>query len=341
MTRLTKVLIAAVVTTAALPAAAPASQHAQPRDTMLDKQAARAAAGATFAWSAADGHRLRLQLSKKLGRTPASVATIERLAALLETFHHGPEMSQLKLHVVHPSEMAHICGAEGVLGCYGGDELVVPDRSTADIPLEEVLAHEYGHHLAAHRRNSMGSALAWGPQTWASTEAVCWRADSGRLFNGYWDNPGEAFAEAYARLHYPASTASWDYTKLLEPGGTSLDAIVFDAHNQLSRTPSRTVFSGRLSRSRRTQTFSLTLAQDSTLRLALAGPAGADYDVRLKTPGYRDEVTRAYHARDRLNTTACFADGAPKTVTMRVTRHRGAGRFRLTASYFDRYDPLP
>ena len=340
MTRFSRTF--AYVIALALAAAAPA-QGAPFRDTVYKPPAARSAAMPSFVWTAPDGHTIRFKLSPSIGETPASVARAQAYGLLLESGLHSHEMSQLTVQIVRESEMAQICG-RGALACYGWDEMVVTygDVPGSGVSVDEVIMHEYGHHLAAHRRNSIGRAVNWGPQSWASAESVCYRTDSGRLFPGdqfehYWDNPGEGFAEAYARYHFPTQQR-WDYSRLLKPDARAFGHIQFDASHSLSRQPTVRTFSGSLGRTRRTQSFTLELPEDTRLRLALAGPAGADYDLRLRTPGYYDERTRAPHARDRLNTTACAAPGRVPRVTIQVKRFEGSGPFELHVSYWDRYD---
>ena len=317
-------------------------QAAPFRDTVYKPGNARASAMPIFTWAAPDGHAIRFKLSPSIGKTLASIGRAQSYALLLESALHADEMSQLTVQIVRESEMADVCG-EGALACYGWDEMVVAygDIQAAGVGVEEIILHEYGHHLAAHRRNSLGPAVNWGPQSWASSESVCFRTDSGRLFPGdqganYWENPGEGFAEAYARYHLPSDR--WDYSRLLKPDTRAFSHIEFDAVHRLSEQPSVRTFSGALSRANGTQSFTLDLPEDTRLQLALDGPAGADYDLRLRTPGYYDERTRAPHARDRLDTSACAARGSRRRVTIRVKRFKGSGPFELRARYWDRYE---
>ena len=83
-----------------------------------------------------------------------------------------------------------------------------------------MIAHEYGHHIAAHRSNAPLEALDFGPKRWSSYELVCSNTIDGKLAPGdqganYLSNPGEAWAEAYARLVFPAE--AWRFTPLLKP----------------------------------------------------------------------------------------------------------------------------
>ena len=67
---------------------------------------------------------------------------------------------------------------------------------------QEVVRHEYGHHVAANRLNPPWSAADWGPKTWATDQGICALAAAGTAFPGnesdhYELNPGEAWAESY------------------------------------------------------------------------------------------------------------------------------------------------
>lgn len=345
MTRVTPTFIVALAS--AFFVAGPAAAQAPRIHDTVYRPSAAAHTSAHPAWrfTAPDGHVIRLKLSESIGKTPTSIARAESYALMLEGNLHSYEMSKLTIFVVRANELSTVCGGDA-LACYGQDEMVVPYSEVPGVQgvsVDEIITHEYGHHLAFYRGNSLGEAIDWGPQSWASAEAVCYGTDSGQLFPGdewdhYWENPGEGWAEAYARYHF--RNDSWDYSRLLKPDARAFDRVAFDSTHQLSETPSTTEFHGELGPGRRTQAFSLTLAEDSALKLALSGPAGSNYDLRLKTPGYYDETTRARGSRDRMNTTACFAEAARRTVKIRVTRKSGSGPFSLKASYFDRYDEL-
>ena len=70
---------------------------------------------------------------------------------------------------------------------------------------DEVVRHEYGHHIALNRINSPWLAVSWGPKNWASASSVCRRAADGSAYPGdegdnYRLNPGAAWAETYRLL---------------------------------------------------------------------------------------------------------------------------------------------
>ena len=116
---------------------------------------------------------------------------------------HGDEMNGLQVYLAPLSQVTAICGA-GAVGCYSDYDnylVVAGDRSTG-VPIEQVLAHEYGHRIAAHRLNSPWSSEEYGPKYWATYANVCQRTAQGSAFPGdegvnYANNPGEAFADTY------------------------------------------------------------------------------------------------------------------------------------------------
>jgi hypothetical protein len=147
----------------------------------------------------------------------STVRTTSRLTGLPSTYLawllHGPELSRLTVYFAPLFEVQAICGGNA-LGCYGASiqAMVVPgDRS---LPMEQIIAHEYGHHIEANRDNAPWSASDWGPKYWASSVGVCQRVQSGTAFPGdegahYTLNPGEAFADSYRLLNVSRAAASW------------------------------------------------------------------------------------------------------------------------------------
>ncbi len=132
---------------------------------------------------------------------PLETSTPEGWAEFLAGLTHGPEITRLRTYIVTFSEVQEICGSRA-LGCYGRDEMVAPGELVADISPEEVVRHEYGHHVANHRLNAPWAAIDWGPKRWASAANVCANVSRREAFPGdqgsnYARNPGEAWAEVY------------------------------------------------------------------------------------------------------------------------------------------------
>src|SRR3954453_5688133 len=210
-------------------------------------------------------------------------AVAQTYATFLGTLPHGPELASLKVTVVPSSEVAADCGgqpSDGILACYGSDDqtMIVPGDQAAgsDISVDYVITHEYGHHIADHRSNAPLAAIDFGPKRWSSYELVCSNTLDGKLAPAdeganYLSNPGEAWAEAYARLVYP--TEAWRFTPVLKPtAGSALAAMADVAQPWTKRVT--TTFTGTS-----TRTFKLPITLDGAFTLQLDGPAKANYDL--------------------------------------------------------------
>lgn len=137
------------------------------------------------------------------------------LAAFIASLPHGPEISKLDVDVVGPVELEGFCGRDAD-GCYehglAESWIVVPGEQQEDdaSTVEEILAHEYGHHIAASRPGG-----AFGTPRWDIFEGVCGLSQEGLLAPGnegarWSENPEELFAESYASLTFPEIASSWE-----------------------------------------------------------------------------------------------------------------------------------
>jgi len=150
---------------------------------------------------------------------------------------HGGELDGITLALATPGEVASLCGADSA-GCYGSAaaDIVAIGETSLGVRPEAVVAHEYGHYIAARRQNTPWNALAWGPKRWASAAAVCARVAAGSVFPGadgdrYHLNPGEAFAETYRLLNAQpfAGTGDWPIvSRLFFPDARMLRAARSD-----------------------------------------------------------------------------------------------------------------
>jgi hypothetical protein len=343
---------------AALPAAAFAAPAADAAGTSFNDRvidhgtvskatarAAQADATNTTRVPLTEGGSVQVSFTPKVG---LQQALAQEYVAFLETLPHSTELRRLQLVVAKPSEVNKQCGGTGsekgkVLGCYGDDQMIVPstglDAKTVagDYNVRYVLTHEYGHHIAAHRSNRLGrgyTALDWGPKYWSSYELVCDQAGERKLFPGdemaqYKSNPGEAWAETYARLVYPDQP--WTWTPRLRPDQGALEAALKDVLQPWTKNQSVT-FTMDAGRDR--QAFDLPLTLDGALKATVRGPSGSEVNVQVNS-GSQDvghsERTGAY---DTWGLSAGCREEPTETLTFTLTRAGGdPGPVTLRISY--------
>src|SRR5690242_5686068 len=99
---------------------------------------------------------------------PQDQAVGERWANFVGSLLHGSEISQVAIYLAPPTQVSRLCGGQDILGCYGQNQLIGPGEDQPGITAESVIAHEYGHHIAAHRSNPPWPAVDWGTKRWAS-----------------------------------------------------------------------------------------------------------------------------------------------------------------------------
>jgi hypothetical protein len=318
--------------------AAPASGAMLPRDTVIDATgvgSARISASATTNRYPIGGGGETVAIAVTAAcQTSCNAADPQQIADFLGTLVHGFEMRLLTVQLNTPSQVEFDCGY-GAQACYYGSEsrIVISGNDTPapdGASREFVLAHEYGHHVARHRETPppFPAALDWGTARWSSYENVCRRSRARTLFPAgeglhYFRDPGEAFAESFARMRFPESTVPWRWVRILEPDGGAFQAIRRDTLDPWS---GRTAFSlrGRVPPWRRgpaVRAFRTPL--DGAVSLRPAG--GRRYDLRLtNTDGRTLRASR--HGREagrRLDFTVCGQSRL--RIAIRSARRAGAG----------------
>lgn len=305
------------------------------------------ASGLTTRVPLAEGGSIAVTFTPAVG-LQAPIA--QQYVAFLESLPHGPELSKLRLLVATPDEVDTKCGGTGdaqqkVLGCYLNNQMTVPSSGldgavTTDgtYDVRYVLTHEYGHHIAAHRANQLGAggALAYGPKYWSSYEMVCNQALHDKLFpyaesdyEQYLRNPGEAWAETYARLVYP--NQPWTWTDLLKPDATALDAARRDVLEPWTKNATK-VFT--MDGGRTTQTFALPLTLDGSLKATVRGPSGSEVSVNVTSGSQQVGKSKRTGAYDRWNLQVGCRETATETLSFKVTRAGGTpGPVTLRVSY--------
>ena len=105
-----------------------------------------------------DGERARVRLVR------AGCSDARELGGVSRQARARPELSSLTTYIAPLDEIRVLCG-NGALGCYRQNRSValgetLPDGTTP----EEVIRHEYGHHIALYRSNAPWQAIDWGPE---------------------------------------------------------------------------------------------------------------------------------------------------------------------------------
>ncbi|MBA3261102.1 MAG: hypothetical protein H0T69_01235 [Thermoleophilaceae bacterium] len=293
---------------------------------------ARAAGPAPRRYATPDGYSVAVEASSDY---PVDPVADQKLVDFLASRVHGAELGDLSVYVGTPKEISQLCGGDPeVVACYAIDQgrMYVPGESVRGIPVEYPLTHEYGHHVASRRSNSPWDALDWGAKYWSSAMRICSGVRSHLLFPGnqgahYWDDPGEGFADGYAHMHYPE--APWYYNQLLRPNAKAFTAIQRDVLHPWTGPRSRT-FHGRLGRRKRIRTFHIRLTLDGDVRLALAAPRGAVYEVAAETRGF----AAGQRLRDSGEFGVEWCRRRPvDEIELTVRRRAGSGPFTLRVSW--------
>ncbi len=272
-------------------------------------------------YTARSGAKVTVQSS---GEYPVDPAVNQAAADFVDSLVHGSEISAVKIYFAPPAEVGILCYTHEADGCYfpATSQIITVGEDTPWSTVEEVVTHEYGHHLASNRNNDPWPAVAYGTKRWSTYEAVCQREAAGAAFPGdggehYFQNPGESFAESFmhlneAKLGLPETP--WAYDPMFTPDATALAAIEQDVLKPWKRTALKHL-SGRFTRRGQQKTFTFTTPLDGVFAAELHGPRGSKLTVSGPT-----EVKR-YSA----GLAAALVCGQ-RTVTARFTAG-GAGRF--------------
>ena len=270
---------------------------------------------------------------------PLESSTPEGWAEFLSKLTHGPELARLTTYIVSFAEVERICGSR-VLGCYGRDEMVAPGETVAEISPEEVVRHEYGHHVASHRSNPPWTAAEWGPKRWASSANVCARVSRREAYPGdqganYALNPGEAWAETYRLMDERKAgitAATWQIVvSSFFPSDAALTAAEQDVRQPWTAT--RRTVSARVFARRAPKVWWIPLATplDGDLRISATMPRGGTHEVALVRADRRTVVRQAQWTGQRVRR----LDGSicgQRSFFVRVTQRGALGRVRVSVT---------
>jgi hypothetical protein len=251
----------------------------------------------------------------------------QRWANFLDSLVHGPELAGLTLVLAPSGQVQQTCGL-GAYACYNlpSSTIVASNDRIGDGPTPEaVVAHEYGHHLAAQRQNPPWITENWGTKRWATAMGICPNVRAGKLHPGdenvyYLFNPGEAFAESYRVLNESSLhllPTPWSIVDAsLQPSSAALDALRLDVLAPWLAPPSK-IFSGAFTKgaSLWPRTYIVRTPLDGTVTASLTAPASAAFRVLI----------------DGKRTASAIVCGT-RSVRVNVERVGGYGPFELTVS---------
>jgi hypothetical protein len=293
-------------------------------------RSAQAPSGGVY--TTADGSQPTILLSSAYAPNPVAGQSLANFFGLLL---HGDELSALTVYLAPYAEMQSLCGSADADSCYdtSADTMyLVGDVPPDGVPLAEIAAHEYGHHVANYRDNSPWVAGDWGPKYWATAEHVCDLVTAGLAFPGdedehYAVNPGEAWAETYRVLN-AQNLFSWPLlSELFAPDTKSLAAARRDVLEPWGGDM-YTTYTRRLSDRRRSKMYWVPVQNDGAIDVNLRTTGSLDADVYVfenrhsRTPLARSQ--RAGH-RDRITGSIC----GMRRVLIAVLRYKGRGSYRL------------
>lgn len=286
-------------------------------------------------YTVATGEQVSVYLSASY---PEDEAVARRWAEFVGSLVHGDELGAVEITVAPLAEVEELCGGQA-LGCYGADRLVTVGEDTDGIAATAIAAHEYGHHVAAHRANPPWRALDWGPKRWATAMGVCPGVAAGALFpgdqgSGYRLNPGEGFAESFRLLNerrVDPGASSWPIVSAsLFPSAEALTAAETDVLQPWT-APKPVIRRGRF-RAGRAGTWTLRLATplDGDLRVTLDLPPATPYRLAIASAEGRRLAHGLWASSTRQVASATVC--GTRSVLVRVERRGPPARFVVKAS---------
>ena len=222
---------------------------------------------------------------------PVDESVNQAAADFIDSLVHGSEVSAVKIYLAPPAEVGILCYTQEADGCYfpATGEIVTIGEDTQWSTVEQVVAHEYGHHVANNRLNDPWPAIAFGTKRWATYEGVCAKTAAGVAFPGdegehYVQNPGESFAESFMHLNMVKlglAEPAWGYDPMFTPDAGALAAIEQDVLKPWKDDVIKH-WTGRFTRRGQSKTFTFKTPLDGVFATQLRGPHGST--LRLSGP---------------------------------------------------------
>jgi hypothetical protein len=281
------------------------------------------------------GEVVQVQVSDSL---PA--VTPEYWAEFLVQLTHGAELARLTSYHATLDEVQELCGARA-LGCYSRNTMISLAEPAMDgTTPEDVVRHEYGHHIALYRDNTPWRAIDWGPKNWATSATVCPKVTRGEAHPGdegqnYALNPGEAWAEVYRLLQERKdgiTAGAWPIiAPSFYPTEAALQAAERDVLQPWTRGSLRSFARTFGKRMAKVWWIPLSTPLDGNLRITAAVPRGGRYEVALVGPNRTTVLRRASGVGQRVKRIATTVCGQ-RSLFVRVTQAGTFGRVSVTAA---------
>ena len=281
------------------------------------------------------GEVVQVQVSDSL-----PTVTPEYWAEFLAELTHGAELARVTSYHASLAEVQELCGARA-LGCYSRNTMISLAEPALDgTTPEEVVRHEYGHHIALYRDNAPWRAIDWGPKAWATSATVCPKVTRGEAHPGdegrnYALNPGEAWAEVYrllAERKDGITTGAWPLiAPSFYPTEANLQAAERDVLQPWTKGTIRSFSRAFARRTPKVWWIPLSTPLDGTVRITAAVPRGGAHEVALVAPNRRTVLKRAGwvgQRTKRIDTTVC----GQRSLFVRVTQAGSLGRVSVTAA---------
>ena len=338
--------LAASPARAGIPAANPAALGSQPnvviRDRVLPRRRGAHSAAVSdiipsnaFSRSyPANGMMIKIAISPSYS---PDAAEAQSWADFLAGLPQSGDAATMTVYFAPLREMQQLCSDDADACYYPDDSVLVllgeiaPDGAS----IEEVAAHEFGHHIANKRSNAPWSADSWGPKRWATALRVCEGVRGGTMFpddqgDNYDRNPTEGWAEAY-RVSAGLNPTDWSIVSdIFRPDAATQQIALLDATNPWPGAAISTT-SGKLLKGRaKTTKLRISVPQDGRVTVGIKSSKGLNADLDLYDSGGRTRIGSS-HLRgtsDSVTGTLC----GQRTVLARVTRASGSGSFKLTTS---------
>lgn len=260
---------------------------------------------------------------------PVDPAVNRAAADFIDRLVHGSEISTVKIYLAPPAEVGILCYTKDADGCYfpATSEIVTTGEDTEWSTVEEVVTHEYGHHVANNRLNDPWPAIAYGTKRWATYEGICQKEAAGIAFPGdegehYLQNPGEGFAESFLHLNevkLGMPETPWGYDGAFAPDAGALAAIEQDVLKPWKDDTLKR-WSGRFTRRGQQKTFTFKTPLDGVFGAQLRGPRGSTLSL-----------TGGSETKRMSSTLSAALICGQRSITTRVVAG-GKGRFAAAAA---------